>query len=229
MKSEPGFQFWPGYVAAISCLVLGLLLVASVVASLTTQLGVIAADYNAALVAQALRRAAARAEAQAGAEAVAPAVARPAPAPATPPAGPAVAAQVEAPAAPPPGPAPAQSEPAVPVENHLTLIFGEQVTGIPPARRAEIAAALRDLSVPAGAPWRVWAVAPDGELARRRSTFRLMMSVRTFLAEQGVSEREVELRLLDGPVVGNPGDIIVRVGPAQAGVAPPAAAAGGRP
>ena len=52
---------------------------------------------------------------------------------------------------------------------------------------------------------------------------------RTFLAEQGVSEREVELRLLDGPVVGNPGDIIVRVGPAQAGVAPPAAAAGVRP
>lgn len=229
MKSESGFQFWPGYVAAISCLVLGLLLVASVVASLTTQLGFIAADYNAALLAQALRSAAARAEAQAGAEAVAVVVARPAPAATAPPGAPALMAPPEAPAAPPPGPTPAPSEPALPVENHLTLIFGEQVTGIPPARRAEIAAALRELSVATGSPWRVWAAAPDGELARRRSTFRLMVSVRTFLAEQGIPEREVELRLLDGPVAGNPGDIIVRVGPAQAGAALPSATPGARP
>lgn len=229
MKSETGFQFWPGYVAAISCLVLGLLLVASVVASLTTQLGLLAADYNAALLAQAFRRAAARAEAQAGADvakvpraaAVAPAVASGSATAAAPPA--------EAPVVLPPGPAAPSVQPQVPVENHLTLIFGEQVSGIPPERRPEIATALRELTAAPGTSWRVWATAPDGELVRRRSTFRLMVAVRTFLAEQGIPERAVELRLLDGPVADNPGDIVVRVGPAQAAVPTPAAAAAARP
>jgi hypothetical protein len=232
MKSETGFQFWPGYVAAISCLVLGLLLVASVVASLTTQLGLIAADVNSALLAQAFRRAAARAEAQAQGDAAA--VARPAAAAtAVAVAPPSVAPPLPLPAEPPVVPLPAATAPAAlpqaAVDNHLTLIFGEQVSGIPPERRPEIAASLRELTVAPGSSWRVWATAPDGELARRRSTFRLMVAVRTFLAEQGIPERAVELRLLEGPVTGNPGDIVVRVGPAQAGVTTPAAAAAARP
>lgn len=229
MKSESGFHFWPGYVAAISCLVLGLLLVASVVASLTTQLGLISADYNTALLVQAFRRAAVAAPEQAGADVVA--VPRPA-APATSVASaPASVAPppAQSPVAVPQGPASPVPAPQSPVDNHLTLIFGEQVSGIPSERRLEIAASLRELTVAPGASWRVWATAPDGELARRRSTFRLMVAVRTFLAEQGISEREVELRLFEGPVVGNPGDIVVRVGPVMAGVAVPAAAAVVRP
>jgi hypothetical protein len=230
MKSETGFQFWPGYVAAISCLVLGLLLVASVVASLTTQLGLIAADVNSALLAQAFRRAAARAEAQAQGDAAA--VARPAAAAtavAVAPPSVALPLPAEAPVVPLPAATAPAALPQAAVDNHLTLIFGEQVSGIPPERRPEIAASLRELTVAPGSSWRVWATAPDGELARRRSTFRLMVAVRTFLAEQGIPERAVELRLLEGPVTGNPGDIVVRVGPAQAGVTTPAAAAAARP
>jgi hypothetical protein len=144
-----------------------------------------------------------------------------------------VAPPLPLPAEPPVVPLPAATAPAAlpqaAVDNHLTLIFGEQVSGIPPERRPEIAASLRELTVAPGSSWRVWATAPDGELARRRSTFRLMVAVRTFLAEQGIPERAVELRLLEGPVTGNPGDIVVRVGPAQAGVTTPAAAAAARP
>jgi hypothetical protein len=231
MKSETGFQFWPGYVAAISCLVLGLLLVASVVASLTTQLGLIAADVNSALLAQALRRAAARAEAQAQGEAAT--VSRPAAAATAVTVAPPSLVPPPLPAEPPVVPQPGAAAPAAlpqaTVDNHLTLIFGEQVSGIPPDRRPEIAASLRELTVAPGSSWRVWATAPDGELARRRSTFRLMVAVRTFLAEQGIPERAVELRLLDGPVTGNPGDIVVRVGPAPAGGTTSAAAAAVRP
>ena len=207
------FNFWPGYVAAISCLVLGLLLVASIVAALISQLGLIGAKYSAALLAEMLRRV------------EVPAAQQPAPA----------RAAVQAPTVPaavpvPPPPAAAVPQPPALPEppNHVTLIFGEQLLDIPADRRDEINRSLRGLTASADARWRIWAAAPENDLTTRRNTFRLMVAVRTYLGSQGIAESRVELRLEDGAGTGGPGDIVVRFGPVQA--APAAAAgAGARP
>lgn len=202
-----GFNFWPGYVAAISCLVLGLLLTASIIASLITQLGIIAADYTAALLAASQRR---------PPEVVA--MAPPAPSPVR--------------ELPTPGPAPAPvvaPRPVLPPQaNHLTLIFGEQLLEIPAERRPEIAASLRGLLAAPDVRWRIWAAAPQEDLTLRRNTFRLMVAVRSFMASEGIAEPRVELRLEDGPGTGGPGDIVVRFGPVGPAAPAPAAAAAGR-
>jgi hypothetical protein len=215
MKTQAtGFNFWPGYVAAISCLVLGLLLVASIVATLISQLGLIGAKYSQALVAEMLRRA------------QAPVVVEPA----RPPAAPAPAPVVSLPAAPAPPPVVVpRDRPALPdLPNYLTLIFGEQLLDIPGEQREDIAQSLRGLTAPPDSRWRIWASAPESDLAQRRNTFRLMVAVRTFLGVQGITESRIELRLENGPVTGAPGDIVIRVGPAAASSGA-AAGAGARP
>jgi len=201
------YNFWPGYVAAISCLVLGLLLTASIIASLITQLGVIAADYAAKLLA--------------GLEppvvVQAPAPPRAAPAPPVAMAPPSAAA--------PPARTPRPVLP--PQANHITLIFGEQLLDIPVQQRAEIARSMRGLVAAPEARWRIWAAAPQDQLALRRNTFRLMVAVRGFVAAEGIPESRVELRLEDGPGTGGPGDIVVRLGPVEA--VPGSTPAGSRP
>jgi len=202
-QQGPTFNFWPGYVAAISCLVLGLLLTASIIASLITQLGVIAADYAAKLLAGLER----------------PPIVQPAapPRPVPPP-----LAIVSPPAIVTPGPAPRPFLP--PQANHITLIFGDQLLDIPAPQRAEIALSMRGLVAAPDARWRIWAAAPQDQLALRRNTFRLMMAARAFMAAEGIPESRVELRLEDGPGTGGPGDIVVRLGPvpAASGSAPAA-------
>ena len=202
------FNFWPGYVAAISCLVLGLLLTASIIASLITQLGFIAADYAAKLLALSQRVVVEQPARQA--PAVPSALARVLPAP------------VPGPLPPPPS----ETRPVLPPQaNHLTLIFGDQLFEIPARDRPEIAQALRGLSAAPDARWRIWASAPQEPLAQRRNTFRLMVVVRTFLAAEGIPESRVELRLEDGPGAGGPGDIVVKLGPVE----PAGRAEGARP
>jgi len=214
-QAATGFNFWPGYVAAISCLVLGLLLVASIIAALITQLGLIGAKYSQALVAEMLRRA----EAPAVVEPVRPAAALP-PAPV-----------VVTPPAPAPAPVVAPRErPVLPDQpNHITLIFGEQLLDIPAEHREEIARALRGLTAGADSRWRIWASAPEADLTQRRSTFRLMVAVRTFCGVQGIAENRIELRLENGSATGAPGDIVIRVWPLAAAPAAAAAGAGPRP
>lgn len=205
------FNFWPGYVAAISCLVLGLLLTASIIASLITQLGFIAADYATKLLALSQRVVVEQPER--------PAVQGPA-VPATP------VRVLPAPVSGPVQPAPAEARPVLPPQaNHLTLIFGDQLFEIPARDRPEIAQALRGLSAAPEARWRIWASAPQEPLAQRRNTFRMMVVVRTFLAAEGIPENRVELRLEDGPDTGGPGDIVVRLGPVE----PAGRAEGARP
>jgi len=200
MRQQGGaFNFWPGYVAAISCLVLGLLLTASIIASLITQLGFIAADYTAKLLAMTQRVA----------------VEPPARPPAAAPVAPAVRVEPPPMAGPAPLPAPAPRPILPPQANHLTLIFGDQLFEIPARHRLEIAQALRGLPAAPDARWRIWASAPEDQLAQRRNTFRLMVAVRSFLAAEGIAEARVELRLEDGPGTGGPGDIVVRLGPVE--------------
>ena len=215
-QAATGFNFWPGYVAAISCLVLGLLLVASIIAALISQLGLIGVKYSQALVAEMLRRA----ETPAVVEPVRPAAPQP-PAPVV---------------VPPPAPAPApavapREQPVVlpDLANHVTLIFGEQLLDIPAEHREEIARALRGLTAAGDSRWRIWASAPEADLAQRRNTFRLMVAVRTFLGVQGIAENRIELRLENGEATGAPGDILIRVGPVPAAPAAAGAGAGARP
>jgi hypothetical protein len=212
-QAATGFNFWPGYVAAISCLVLGLLLVASIIAALISQLGLIGAKYSQALVVEMLRRA----ETPAVVEPVRPAAPQPS------------AAVVVTPPVPAPAPVVAPREqPVLPDQpNHVTLIFGEQLLDIPAEHREDIARALRGLAAAGDSRWRIWASAPEAELAQRRNTFRLMVAVRTFLGVQGIAENRIELRLENGAATGAPGDILIRVGPVAA--APAAAGGGARP
>jgi hypothetical protein len=53
--SKNSISVWPGYVAAISCLVLSLLLLSAIIVSVITQIGMIAAAYRNELRSSAIR------------------------------------------------------------------------------------------------------------------------------------------------------------------------------
>jgi hypothetical protein len=219
------FQVWPGYVAAISSLVLGLLLTASIVATLYSQMSVLAARYAAATVSVLAAREVppktpVRMSPQSPAETrvtAAPVPARAfdprAPAPGK--TGHAAAREASEPSAPGHG---AIRDHQGAEDNHLTLIFGESLLDIPADRREEIARALGALSATAQSRWRVSAGAPATDPTLRRNTFRLMVAMRNFLVAQGIEEARIEIRLEDAtsPVEGV-GDITVRIGPVDAG------------
>jgi hypothetical protein len=221
MDHDSELPVWPGFVAAVSCLVLGLLLTTAIILSLHSQLGVLAAQYAAALmnVPPAPPRPE-RSDAATLAKTLPPSTIADSFPPVVPPA---VVRQGGASGS---GQAPGvidrlprEEFPEVaPQDNHLTLIFGDRLTDIPPDRRSEIELALESLSVTPESRWRIRASAPATDVTRRRNTFRLMVAMRSFLVTRGIDESRIELRLEEGSnAVDGGADITVRIGPFEPG------------
>lgn len=229
MDHDSDLPVWPGFVAAVSCLVLGLLLTTAIILSLHSQLGVLAAQYAAALmnvppdppqpersdvatVAKFLRPPTITDRSPPG---VLPAAVRPG--------GPSGTEQASAEIERQPQ---GELPEGAPQDNHLTLIFGDRLADIPPDRRPEIGLALAALSVTPESRWRIRASAPPTDATRRRNTFRLMVALRSFLVTRGIDESRIELRLDQGSdAVDGGADITVRIGPFEPGndaLVPPA-------
>ena len=204
MKIAKGsVSVWPGYVAAISCLVLSLLLLASIIVSLITQLGTIAAAYNDQLVAEALKQYSSSAELMVAVESVAQ-----------------TRAFVPAPTAvrpPTTGSLPQLDLPQTPVpHDQLRLVFGNTLAAIPPSHENMLVKAIAKMEAPAGVPWRIWAAALESDEMNKRTTFGIMVSVRSLMARSGVPESSIELRILPVrtlPPGAAPGEVVIYIAP----------------
>jgi hypothetical protein len=206
---KDSLSVWPGYVAAVSCLVLSLLLLASIVVSMLSQVASISADYNKILLESALKKFIAPeavSKAQPTASATAPATRK--------------QVQVQSNAV--PSQTARSQEPRrnmpqalMPIEQ-LKLVFASDLAKVPPAQQEELVRALTLLAAPIGVKWRVWAIAQEGDERAKRTTFELMASVRGVMARKGFDEAAIDLRLMLqrlAPANAAPGEIVIFVAP----------------
>jgi hypothetical protein len=128
---------------------------------------------------------------------------------------------------PPPAPIP-KSQPLEP-ENvkpgtpfrQVKLVFGANVSDVPAAQRAEVIASIQQIHGPLDGPWLIWATALSSDEVMERTVYRLMLSVRKVLLEQGITEKQIELRLQRSstpPPGYAQGEITVYIAPAGPGV-----------
>lgn len=193
---QPKTDPWPGFVAVISGLVASLMLLMAILVLLLTQLGTISGNYAEAVLAELLRQAKEREEI-ASLEKIR---------------GTGTGTKLGGALI---GVSPVPPDP-VPKISEIVLIFADKVNDIPPEQRPAIAQGLRELSASGDSRWAILAFAPEADAVLRRSTFRLMVSVRNFLASEGVAESRVELRMEPQPVSQEPvpmGSIVVRIVP----------------
>ena len=210
MSSDSGsVSVWPGYVAAVSCLVLSLLLLAAIVVSLITQLGSLAAAYNETLRQASLKRYQSPGEPSQPAQAEPSAVAAPVRAPMVlkrP--GESAVALVESPRQ--------GAQPSVRAVGELRLVFDPALADIPASQLKDLATALEQIDAPPGGRWQIWAAASDADVLASRTTFKLMLAVRSYMVKVGIPESSMDLRLvpLITPTDGaRRGEIVIHVVP----------------
>lgn len=159
---------WPGYVAAISCLVLSLLLLASIVVVMITQLGLYAKRYHETLVqkviAQTQRQAQSAASRQQSISVDSPVVSTSTPKP----------------------------------QRQLRLIFASDLIDIPQQQLASVADSFHQLESTAMPDWQIWAYVNPSDAVAKHNAFRLMVAVRTFMVNQGIANTRIKLQLLSG-------------------------------
>ncbi len=214
MSSESGsVSVWPGYVAAVSCLVLSLLLLAAIVVSLITQLGTLAAAHNETLRQAALKRYESPGEEAAQASQSSPAELSAGAAPARAPTvlkrpGESAAASVELPRQ--------GAQPLVRSAGELRLVFDASLADIPASQFKDLAAALDQIDAPPGGRWQIWAAAPEADALASRTTFKLMLAVRSYMVKAGIAESLMDLRLVPpnaAPERARRGEIVIHVVP----------------
>lgn len=197
--SENVPSVWPGYVAAIASLVLSLLLLLAILVFALTQVGHLVTAY-----AQELLRATLQSEqdqtAPKNEERLKPAQ---------------QVGRIEGlhiPAAQSP------KEPVAPGTplRQIRLVFGAELSDIPAAQAAEVAAAILQTQAPEDAGWLIWAQVLSGDVLMERAAYRLMLAVRKNLMAQGVSEKKIELQIKTAttpPTRYKQGEIIVYLAP----------------
>jgi len=193
---QPKTDPWPGFVAVISGLVASLMLLMAILVLLLTQLGTISANYAEAVLAELLRQAEER-ERIAALEKIR---------------GTGTGTKLGGALI---GVSPVPTDPT-PKISEIVLIFADKVNDVPEEQRPAIAQGLRELNASADARWTILAFAPESDAVLRRSTFRLMVAVRNFVASQGIAESRVDLRMEPEPVSREPapeGSIVVRIVP----------------
>lgn len=196
--SKNSISVWPGYVAAISCLVLSLLLLAAIIVSVITQLGMIAAAYRKELVLEALK-VFSYPDPQVIQDKVSiSALSRtPVPTKTNSP------AQLDVP------------QVAVPQEQ-LRLVFASTLSSIPESQQSTVAQAIAKMTAPKGGRWRIWAAVAESDELNKRTTFQIMTSLRSLMGRWGVSETAIELRILNLPQLNTgaaPGEVVIYVAP----------------
>lgn len=195
---QPKTDPWPGFVAVISGLVASLMLLMAILVLLLTQLGTISGNYAEAVLAELLRQAKEREEIAALEKIRG--------------TGTGTGTKLGGALV---GVSPVPTDP-VPKISEIVLIFADKVNDISQEQRPVIAQGLRELSASADSRWAILAFAPESDTVLRRSTFRLMVSVRNFLASEGIAESRVELRMEPQPVSNESapaGSIVVRIVP----------------
>jgi hypothetical protein len=187
-------SIWPGYVAAVASLVLSLLLLLAILVFAMTQVGSLVSAYMKEIL-----RADPLLQEQAKSKPLPVAIERNLP--------------------PPPPPRPRVTEesvkPGVPLRQ-VRLVFGANVSDVPAAQRAEVVASIQQIQGAATGPWLIWASTLSGDEVMERTVYRLMLSVRKVLFEQGHPENQIELRLekANTPPPGyGRGEVVVHVAP----------------
>ncbi len=214
MSSESGsVSVWPGYVAAVSCLVLSLLLLAAIVVSLITQLGPLAAAHNETLRQASLKRYQSPGEDPGLAGQSAPSALSAGAAPPRVPAvlkrsGESAAASIAL---------PRQGDPpAAKAAGELRLVFDASLADIPASQFKDLAAALDQIDAPVGGRWQIWAAAPEADALASRTTFKLMLAVRSYMVKAGIAESLMDLRMVPQgapPERARRGEIVIHVVP----------------
>jgi hypothetical protein len=189
-------SIWPGYVAAIASLVLSLLLLLAILSFALTQVGNIVTQYT-----QEILRNTLAAKPNKPFEPNKPSVN------VTP-------ARVRT--------TPGTAEPiamGVPLRQ-IKLIFGVNLSDIPASQLAEVISSIQQIQIqaPDDVAWRIWATTLASDSVMERSAYRLLLSARKKLIDQGIQEKRIELRIdkSSTPPPGyQQGEIIIHIAPVQ--------------
>ena len=187
-------SIWPGYVAAIASLVLSLLLLLAILSFALTQVGNIVTQYT-----QEILRNTLAAKPSQPIDPIKPSVNS------TP-------ARVRT--------TPGTAEPVArgtPLRQ-IKLIFGVNLSDIPASQLAEVISSIKQIQAPDDVAWRIWTTTLVSDSVMERSAYRLLLSARKRLIDQGVQEKRIELRI-DKSSTPPPGyqlgEIIIHIAPVQ--------------
>ena len=115
-------------------------------------------------------------------------------------------------------PEPENIKPGTPVRQ-IKLVFGANVSEVPASQRMEVIAAIQQIQGPLDGAWLIWATTLASDELMERTVYRLMLSVRKIFLDQGVTEKQVELRLQKSntpPPGYAQGEIVVHIAPTDA-------------
>ncbi len=183
---------WPGYVAAIASLVLSLLLLLAILVFALTQVGNLVSAYMQELL---------RTSLQTEQSPPKPVVKR---------------LSLTNPQSPLPTDVPSEAvAPGTPMRQ-LRLIFAADVADIPAGQVAELVASIKQMQAPTDTDWSIWSNVLSSDPVMERSAYRLMLILRKTLIAQGVSEKQIDLKLKPKkalPPRFAQGEIVIHVAP----------------
>lgn len=187
-------SIWPGYVAAIASLVLSLLLLLAILVFALTQVGNIVTQYTQEILRNTLTAKQSKPLAPVKASMNA------------------ATAEIRT--------TPETTEPiasGAPLRQ-IKLIFGVNLSEIPASQLGEVINSLKQMQAPENVAWRIWTTTLASDSVMERSAYRLLLSARKTLIDQGVQEKRIELRIdkSNNPPPGyQQGDIIIHIAPLQ--------------
>jgi hypothetical protein len=96
------------------------------------------------------------------------------------------------------------------------LIFASDVADIPSGQLGELVASIKQMQAPLDTNWTIWSQVLSSDPLMERSAYRLMLIVRKALIEQGVPDKQIDLKLK--PTKALPprfaqGEIVIHVAP----------------
>jgi len=102
----------------------------------------------------------------------------------------------------------------------IKLIFGVNLSDIPASQLAEVISSIQQIQIqaPDDVAWRIWATTLASDSVMERSAYRLLLSARKKLIDQGIQEKRIELRIdkSSTPPPGyQQGEIIIHIAPVQ--------------
>ena len=100
--------------------------------------------------------------------------------------------------------------------SQIDLVFGPGLFEIPSGQVRDLISLIKKTEAPEGAQWKIWASTLENDALSERATFRLMLSIRRVLIEQGIKEKNIDVELKKSATIlpgYNRGEIIINLAP----------------